>query len=328
MKIFITGATGYIGNLLAHILADSGHCVHALIRNERMAFSLNHENIKIFIGDINDKEKIRNAIRGCEQVYHAAALVRSRMKDTSVIYSVNVKGTLNVFDEAINAGVNKVVFTSTCGVMGPSLKEPMTEKDPRIIGFTLDYELSKKMAEDIVKQYIGMGLNIVIVSPSKVYGPGKISHSLTYNAIIKKFLRTGTVFIPYPGNYKGCFGYIDDVARGHILAMEKGKVGEKYILGGVNISYKSFFQQIKKLSGKGRIIQVPKFIIKVCAYWQWFQYKIINKEPLFTPVVTNHFYRNYIFSSQKAIFELGYQITPFEEAIQKTVHFLNLPDHA
>jgi nucleoside-diphosphate-sugar epimerase len=327
MNIFITGATGYIGNQLAHTLADEGHCVHALIRNKKMTGSLQHRNIKIFFGDLNNREEIRAAMSGCEQAYHVAGQVRSWMKDPSIIYKVNVEGTSNVFKEAIYAGITKVVFTSTCGVIGPSLKEPMTENDPRITGFALDYELSKKMAEDVVQQFMRMGLDIVIVSPSKVYGPGQISHSLTYNAFIKKFLRSGIALIPYPGNYQGCFGYLDDIVRGHILAMEKGRTGEKYILGGVNISYKNFFQEIKKITGHGAIISIPKFIVKAWAYWQWIQYKTFHKDPLFTPGVINHFFRNYIFSSDKAIAELGYRITPFEEAIHKTVHFLNPPNH-
>jgi nucleoside-diphosphate-sugar epimerase len=327
MKIFITGATGYIGNLLALKLADAGHCIHALIRNKNSASSLNHDNIKIFFGDINDKEAIRNSMSGCEQVYHVAGHVKTRMKDPSVIFKINVEGTLNILEAALDAGVKKLVFTSTCGVIGPALKEPMTEKDPRMTSYTLDYELSKKMAEDIVRQYIAKGMNIVIVSPSKVYGPGKTSHSLTYNAIIEKFLHRGFVLIPYPGNNKGCFGYIDDVVKGHILAMEKGITGEKYILGGVNISYKNFFRRVRKIQGRGKIIKVPKIIIKGWAYWQWFLYKVFDKEPLFTAGVINHFYRSYIFSSEKAICELGYTITPFDEAIHKTINYLNQPHH-
>src|SRR5215831_9095672 len=205
MKIFITGASGYIGNMLALKLADTGHCIHALVRNKKSISSLQHNNIKLFFGDINNKEEVNKAICGCDQVYHVAGEVRPWMKDPSIMYKVNIEGTANVLEGAFNNGVKKVVFTSTCGVIGPSLKEPMTEKDPRIVGYTLDYELSKKIAEDLVDQYIAKGLNVVIVSPSKVYGPGNISHSLTYNAIIKRFLNTGIAFIPYPGHFKGCF---------------------------------------------------------------------------------------------------------------------------
>jgi nucleoside-diphosphate-sugar epimerase len=328
MKIFITGATGYIGNLLALKLADAGHSIHALIRDRKKIPMLKHDNIKVFFGDINNKEEVGAAILGCEQVYHVAGHVKTWMKDPSVIYKVNVEGTLNVLDAAINADIKKIVFTSTCGVIGPGLNEPMTEKDPRLTGYNLDYELSKKMAEEMITRYIKKGLNVVIVSPSKVYGPGKISHAFAYNAIIKTFLHKGIVLIPSPGNYQGCFGYIDDVVNGHILAMEKGKAGEKYILGGINLSYKNFFLQVKKIYGAGRIIRIPKFLIKGWAHCQWLQYKILNKEPLLTPAVINHLYHNYIFSSEKAICELGYKITPFEEAIHKTIHYLNQYDHA
>ena len=327
MKIFITGATGYIGSLLALRLAGSGKTVHALVRDPRQTQFLEHSNIKLFQGDITNAESLRGAVEGCEQVYHVAALVKSWMKDTSVIYKTNVDGAKNVLEEAICAGVKKIVFTSTCGVIGPSLKDPMTEKDPRIIGYSLDYELSKKMAEDMISQYVKNGVNAVIVSPSKVYGPGRISHSLTYNGVIKKFLQSGVAFIPYPGHYQGCFAYIDDVVNGHIRAMEKGLAGEKYILGGVNISYRHFFEQIKKIQGKGRIIEVSKFFIRAFACWQWVQSWAFHKDPLFGQEAVNHFYCDYIFSSQKAISELGYHITPLEEGIQKTVQFLNQNNH-
>src|SRR4030095_8590416 len=191
VKIFITGGTGYIGNPLAHQLADAGHDVHALVRQKEKVFLLQHKNIKIFFGDINNREEIKDAIQGCEQVYHVAAQVRPWMKNPAIFYKVNVDGTLNVFAQALQAGVEKIVFTSTCGVMGPTLNEPLDEGSARITDFSMDWDRSKKMAEDIVLTYSNKGLNSVIVSPSKVYGPGKTSHSLTANAIIKTFLKKG-----------------------------------------------------------------------------------------------------------------------------------------
>src|SRR4029078_9601692 len=101
MNIFLRGASGYIGNQLAHKLANAGHCIHALIRNKKMISSLQHENIKLFFCDITNKEEYKNAIRECEQVYHVAGQVRSWMKDPSIIYKVNVEGTANLFEEAI-----------------------------------------------------------------------------------------------------------------------------------------------------------------------------------------------------------------------------------
>lgn len=127
-------------------------------------------------------------MKGCRQVYHTAAKVGVWASDPSVFYKVNVEGTRNVLDAALQCGVEKTVFTSTCGVIGPACDKPMEENDPRNIDFEIDYDLSKK-GEDLVLQYAKEGMNAFVVSPAKIYGPGNISHSLTANAIIDKFIK-------------------------------------------------------------------------------------------------------------------------------------------
>jgi nucleoside-diphosphate-sugar epimerase len=324
MKVLITGASGYIGNKLAHTLADSGKEVHALVRSVSAKELLQHPNITIFKGDILQKESLMAAMKGCKQVFHTAAKVGVWARDPSVFYDVNVEGTRNVLDTALQSGVERTVFTSTCGVIGPTLNGPMGENDPRIIGFEIEYDLSKKKAEDLVLQYAKEGMNNVVVSPSKVYGPGNVSHSLTANAIINKFLRKRVAFIPSPGTYMVCFAYIDDIINGHMLGMEKGTSGEKYILGGVNISYKEFFSLIRTLSFcNGKIIHLPKSIITAWAHVQQLNQKLTGSSVYFTAKSVNHLFSNYTFSSEKAIHKLGYKITPLEEALEKTIHFLN-----
>src|SRR4030095_2627565 len=187
----------------------------------------------------------------------------------------------------------------------------------------MDWDRSKKMAEDIVLTYSNKGLNSVIVSPSKVYGPGKTSHSLTANAIIKTFLKKGIIFIPSPGPYKLCFAYVDDVVKGHILAMEKGTASEKYILGGHNITYYDFFDRIRTLShSRGSIVRVPKGMIKLAAYLQELRQKITVAPVLFPVKSVGHAFSNYTFSSEKAMRQLGYTITPLDESLIKTIQFL------
>ncbi len=323
MKILVTGATGYIGHQLAITLAERGNEVHVLVRNPGSINVPLHKNIRVFTGDITNRPSITAAMRECKQVYHTAAKVGLWAKDSSVFYNVNVKGTRNVLDAALQTGVEKSVFTSTCGVIGPSLNEPMSEKDPRIMGFGIEYELTKKMGEDIAFQYAKEGMNIVVVCPSKVYGPGNISYSLTINTVIDKFLKKRIVFIPSPGTYKASFAFIDDVMNGHLLAMEKGKGGEKYILGGINISYQEFFDHIGNLSScKGHIIRLSKNTIKGWALLQQLNYNITGTHPRFTVRAIDHLFSNYTFSSEKAVRELGYRITPLEEALKKTIHFL------
>jgi nucleoside-diphosphate-sugar epimerase len=327
MKILITGASGYIGNRLAHTLAGQGEKVNALIRYASSKELLQHPNITTFKGNVLQEESLMTAMNGCEQVYHMAAMVGLQARDSSVFYDVNVDGTRNVLNAALQSGVEKTVFTSSCGVIGPSLGEPMKENDSRNTSFVIDYDLSKKMAEDLVLQFANKGMNVVIVCPSKVYGPGNTSHSLTANAVIYKFLKSKIAFIP-SGTYKVCFAFIDDIVNGHLLAMEKGISGQKYILGGTNISYHEFFDRIRTISNnKGHIIRLRKNFIKAWALAQKLKHSLTGSPVSFTVKSIDHLFSNYTFSSEKAIRDLGYNITSLDEALTETIHFLNNKPH-
>ena len=329
MKIFITGGTGYLGHALAMRLAEQGNIIHLLLRNPQSVFVPRHPNILVFKGDIRDRSLIDTAIAGCQQVYHTAAVVKLWVKNPDEMFSTNVEGTSNVLEAARDAGVSRFVFTSTCGVIGPCIHEPMTENDPRITGFTIDYELSKKIAEDLVLQYARIGFDALVVSPPKIYGPGEVSQNHNANAAISRFLKGRIAFIPSPGTYQACFAYIDDVINGHLLAMEKGKAGEKYILGGVNISYQAFFDLVREIShNKGYIIQLPRNCVKGWVILQMLNYAITGKAPLFSSGAVGRFFNNYCFSSDKAVKELGYHVTPVEDALQQTIHYLNQPTYA
>jgi len=328
MKILVTGATGYVGHQLALTLAERGNEVHVLVRNPGSANVPRHKNIRIFFGDITHPHSITAAMRTCEQVYHTAALVKIFAKDPSQFYKVNVEGTNNVLAKALEMGVKKLVFTSSCGVMGPSLNEPRCEKDPRITGFDNDYEFTKFLAENLVKEYCHKGLFTVIVSLSKVFGPGIETHAISVNKVIKTFIKGGLTFIPKPGNLVSNYCFIDDVVEGHILAMDKGIGGEKYILGGENISYVDLFKKIRSLSGtKARLVQAPKFLVQTVAFLQWIQYKITHKEPFASAKAIHHIFCNKTFTSAKAIRQLGYHLTPLKEGLQQTIQFLKTPNH-
>ena len=153
MKIFITGATGYIGNNLAKRLAAEGHIVHALNRSAHKSDLLDHKNIQLFKGDITDFESVKNGMQGCEQVYHLAAYARVWAKDPSIYYTLNVKGTQYVLDAARELGIRDVVVTSTGGVLGPSGNSPVKEDDPRIGDILNEYEETKTQSEEMCKRY-------------------------------------------------------------------------------------------------------------------------------------------------------------------------------
>lgn len=329
MKILITGATGYLGHRLALTLAERNNEVHILVRNPDSGNIPQHKNIEVFAGDITQKQSITSAISECSQVYHTAALVKAFDKDATLFYKVNVEGTRNLLESALETGVEKFVFTSSCSVIGPTLKAAMCENDKRISPLDNDYDATKYMAEKLVKEFGKKGLHTLIVSPSKVFGPsGFDAKSISVNTVISRFIKGEPTFIPKPGKLIANYCFIEDVVEGHILAMSKGNVGENYILGGENVSFSEFFQTIGTLSEKkSKLIEIPKIIMKTVAFIQWIQFKATNKEPLITENGIKQIYCNKIFSSEKAISNLGYQITPLREGLQQTIHFLKNQRH-
>lgn len=331
MKILITGATGYLGHRLALALAEHNNEIHILVRNPDSGNIPQHKNIKSFVGDITDKQSITPAIAECGQVYHTAALVKAFDKDASLFYKVNVEGTRNLLESALESGVERFVFTSSCSVIGPTLQSAMCENDQRISPLDNDYDATKYLAEKLVKEYGRKGLQTVIVSPSKVFGPsGFDAKSISVNKVINRFIKGEPTFIPKPSQFIANYCFIDDVVEGHILAMSKGNVGENYILGGENVSFLEFFNTIDTLSEKEKKrkpIEIPRFIMKTVAFMQWLQFKATNKEPLITENGIKQIYCNKIFSSEKAVSELGYEITPLREGLQKTIHFLKNQRH-
>ena len=320
MKIFLTGATGYIGNNIARELASQGHCIHVLIRNPEASVDLDHPNIRVFKGDVTNINSIIPAIKNCEQVYHTAALTKMQAYNRSKFYSINTSGTGNVLEAAFNEGVKKLVFTSSGAVLGPSLNHPIQEDDPRITSFDNDYELSKMLAENLVIDYARRGLHTTIVSPTRVYGPGPDTYSNAINRFVKKFIDKGFAFIPIGLTAIGNYTFVNDVVKGHLLAMEHSRSGEKYILGGENISFNYFFETVRYLSGNnGKYLHLPKSLMKSVACFKEYIDKLLKRDTELTTDMIDRFYINRALSSQKACAELGYTITPFVDGMEQTI---------
>jgi len=323
MKIFVTGSSGYIGNKLAHTLAANGHVVHALIRPTSAVDSLHHPSIKIFRGDLLDKKSILVAMKGCTQVYHTAAIAKLWAKNRDIFYEQNVGCTINVLDAALECDVKKLVYTSSCGVWSPASNHLYTENDPRIGAFDNDYDLSKYLAEKAVREYGQKGLFTVIVNPPRVYGPGLERSSSAVNRFIHLLLAGRVSVLPWSLDTKANYTFIDDVVQGHILAMEKGLGGEKYILGGENISYRQFIDVIKKISTKKKLyIRIPDVLLKAWSAIELVRGKISKHDPTITPNMIKRFFLDKMFDCSKAIKQLGYHITPFETGLRTTVDYL------
>ena len=320
MKILVTGATGYVGQRLVSKLLDMGHIVHVLCRQKPDGALPDHERLAVFGGDLLKSASIESAMAGCDQVYHVAAYARAWAKDPQTYFKINVQGTVNVLEAAIKSGVKKVVYTSTGATFGTSNGSPMSEDAVRMFDFFTEYESSKFMAEEKVQHYVRRGLNVSIVHPVRVYGPGLWTESNIISMMIKSYVEGNWHVIPGNGQALGCFSYIDDVVKGHILAMEKGRPGEKYILGGANLNFNQFFDLLKRLTDKHfLLIHIPLPLLMLFGWKEEFFSKWFGKEPLITRKWINKYRYNLDCSCEKAVKELGYTVTPFEEGIRNTL---------
>jgi farnesol dehydrogenase len=322
-NVLVTGATGFVGKQLALRLAVSGHTVHALYRSEAKIEGLKHPNIKPFKGALGDLASIDNAMKGCDQVYHLAAFAAVWTRNAEEIYEQNVQGTVNILESARKLGVKRVVYTSTAGVFGPSGENPNTEDSPLAETHFIHYDRSKVQAEQKVKAYAKDGMDVVIVHPTRVYGPGKLGDSNGVTRMIRDYLNGNWHIIPGNGKSVGNYVFIDDVVDGHILAMEKGRKGERYLLGGSDLSFNEFFRILKEVTGSRYfLIKIPLFAgIFIASIMLTFA-KLTGRMPLITPGLLKRYSHNWAVSSEKARTELGYDPVDFRGGLHRTVEWL------
>lgn len=323
MRIFITGSTGYIGESLTKKLLQEGHIVHALARDLQKRAVLDHPNIQYFEGTLSNIKSLQSAMDGCEAVFHLAAYARVWAKDPGLYFKINVEGTKNVLETALQTGVRKFVYTSTAGVIGPSYDEPCTEESSRRIDFFNEYESSKAMSELLLNTYLLKGLDTVVVYPARVYGPGLMSDSNAVTKLIERYIKGKWRLIPGDGSKTGSYAYIEDVVNGHLQALLQGKPGGRYIFGGENKNYNELFDVIKTLTAKKHgLVKVPIGAMQAFGYLQMFKKTLTGKPPLLTPAWIRKYEYNWSLSSKKSVEELGYNITPLEEGVHQTINWL------
>ncbi|WP_426583689.1 NAD-dependent epimerase/dehydratase family protein [Mucilaginibacter sp. R-33] len=324
MKVLVTGATGFIGRQLTLSLAMHGYDVKALCRNTDHPCLIKHKNIEPVTGNILYRQSLGRAMQGCQQVYHTAAMAKMWCRNPDDYHETNVVGTRNVLEVAAGAGVQKIVYTSTCGVWGPTVKHPMSENDPRIAGFPIAYERTKYLAELEVKNFAKQGgIYIVTVNPSRVYGEGPFTESNTVGKMVSAYLRGKWHFIPGNGEQVANYAFLTDVVDGHLAAMNNGTSGERYILGGEDISFNDFFKTVHQVSGKQhRLIHLPLKAIEFYSHFEKLKSQLTGLRPFFLPEFAERLKYDQKYSSNKAITQLGYRITPFTEGMHKTINYL------
>ena len=338
MTTLVTGATGFIGGNLARMLVERDEDVRVLVRATSNDLAIRDLNAKRMIGDLLSLDSLRQAVAGCETVYHCAANYSFWSRRREDIYQTNVRGTKNILKAARAAGVRKVVFTSSVSTIGlPTAPDPdpngplgtedMPPEPSHLIG---SYKQSKYQAEQLALSESDDDLQVVVVNPCAPIGAWDVKPTPT-GRIPLDFAR-GRI----PGYLSTGMNLVDvsDVAQGHILAMERGKPGERYILGNRNLTLLEVFGMLADITGRRPPrIRFPYWLIMGVAYCdQWLESDLMRREPSI-PVegikITRH--PMYV-SSDKAIDELGLPQSSVETALEKAIRWFAdygyLPDRS
>lgn len=323
MRVFVTGATGYIGSALALSLLEEGHEVRALARNPDRGSFLEARGARVVPGDLGDPASLDRLCEGTEAGFHLAGWVKASGSPADY-EEANVAGARRVFEAALRAGVRRVVFTSSAGVLGPALDgKPVAEDSPRRIGFLNDYERTKAEAETLVPGFLGRGLEIVTVNPTRVFGCPVGPDLPPYTAMIDRYLRGKFLLIPGNGRSVGNYVFLEDVVAGHRAALDRGVPGRRYLLGGYDLSYREFFEALARASGVNRRLpRVPAPVLYAAAGLAGAAARLSGGRPVLTPSWVKRFLYDWRVSSVRAQAELGYRITPLDAALDRTVRGL------
>ena len=314
-RTLVTGATGFIGSYVARLLVQRGDEVIGTVRAGSATDVLAGLDIKTIRADILDRRSIRRAMRGVEHVFHAAGMTELNATRAR-IFSLNVEGTQIVLEEALRAGVQRAVYTSSVAAIGPARPgESADETASWEAGrYRIAYLDAKHEAETAALRLIARGLPLVIVNPAHVLGPGIGSHPPGCStALVRRFLRR-----QIPAYVDGTLNVVSvqDVARGHLLAQERGEVGERYILGGRNFTLDRLFADLGRLSG----IEPPaiKLALPVALALAVVGGRVAG-QVLPTPIEIRAASLNWAFVNRKARRELGWRPSPHEDCLEETV---------
>jgi farnesol dehydrogenase len=322
-RVLVTGATGFLGRSLVNRLAGNGNIVHALYRSEEKIRGWDNENIHFFNGTLDNRESLDRAMEGCREVYHLASFVGTWARDSTRIYEQNVGGTVNVLEAAGRAAADKIVLTSTAGVLGPSKGKPVTEDAPLSSNHFTHYDRSKAMAEEKTLEYASRGLPVIIVNPTRVYGPGNLSKSNALTDLVSRYVLGNWRLRPGSGSSIGNYVFIDDAVNCHLLAMEKGRPGQRYIAGGDNLSFDELFEILARVSGiERKLFTIPYGLMLAAAVTFQGAAWLTGWDPPIIPAFIRRYTRDWEFSSEKAKRELGYRPRSFEEGLRETIEWI------
>ena len=318
MKALVTGASGFIGGAVVRALVASGVHVRVTARPGNDMRHLAGVPMERVEGDLRNKESLLRALDGCGRLYHVAAHYALWAKDPSIFYDVNVAGTRNLLEAAREAGIERTVYCSTIGAIGlPPGGGLGTETTPVALNqMAGHYKRSKYLAEQEVLKLAREGLPVVIVNPSAPVGAGDVKPTPTGQVIVDFMKGRMPAYIETGMNLVD----VDDVATGHLLAMEKGRLGERYILGNRNLLLREVFEILSGLTGvKAPALKLPRLAILPLAYVNEWMSSLTGNQPRIPLEGVRMAKYKMHYDCSKAIKELGLPQTPVEVALGKAV---------
>jgi len=318
MKVFVTGATGFIGASLARELLRDGYEVRALARPESDRRNLRGLDLEICEGDLRDRDSLEKGLKGCEILFHAAADYRLWTRNPDVMYEINVGGTRNILEAALNHGLSRIVYTSSVGTLGnPGDGQPGDEEIPVTLADMVGhYKKSKFLAEREAESFLKRGLPLVIVNPSTPVGALDIKPTPTGRIIVDFLNRRMPAYLDTGLNIID----VEDCARGHILAAKLGRIGEKYILGNENLTLRRIFDMLEEITGLAAPrVRLPYTPILIAAYVNEAISRCTGKEPLIPLAGVQMAKKFMYFDPTKAVRELGLPQRPVAESLAKAV---------
>ena len=321
MKALVTGAAGFVGGHVSRVLVDAGHEVRALTRSASNTATLESLGVEMVPGDITDPPSIERAVQGCDAVFHVAALNALWHRDPNAFRRTNVEGTRNVLTAALASGVERVVHTSTWAVIG--CPAPGTLADETTVALPRDlsglYQQTKHLAELEVQAFVGRGLDAVVVNPTVIVGPGDAKPTPTGRMVRDSAAGRMPFFVTAYLNLVD----VVDVAVGHLLAWEKGKSGERYILGNRNMTMGGMLEVLATITGRrAPRWKLPLWLVAAAAYAdELVEGRLLRREPQVPLEAVHHTRRYRAVDCSKAIRELGFPQTPVEESLERAVRW-------
>jgi dihydroflavonol-4-reductase len=317
----VTGGTGFVGAAVVRHLVAAGHRVRALARPHSDRRLLAGLPVEIVDGDLTDAVSLRPILKGCGCLFHVAALYSLWARDRRLCYDINLEGTQRILQAAADAAVTRVVYTSTVGALGiPPGGGAGTEDTPvSLTDMVGDYKRSKFLAEEVARGFARQGLPVVIVNPSTPVGAGDIKPTPTGQMIVDFLRGRMWAYLPTGLNLVD----VDDVAAGHLLAAERGRVGERYILGGTNLTLREIFELLGRITGirPPRLQVSAGLILPLARVSEWVADRITGRPPLVAVDAVRMARKMMFFDSSKAIREFGLPQSPVGEALAKAVRW-------